>query len=148
MRFVISRKNSLFILLLILLILGGIKFKDRVFKIYPLTSFFPDSSSTPEIHGPVRICLNSWSEFAARDFQIFPGPGPVRSTTVNFRVKWTKKNQVVEYSTCKLLNFYPFDEFLVKWNVWVGWKRLCGRYSKRVKHMNTLKSYQIENYLI
>ena len=78
MRFVISRKNSLFILLLILLILGGIKFKDRVFKIYPLTSFFPDSSSTPEIHGPVRICLNSWSEFAARDFQIFPGPGPVQ----------------------------------------------------------------------
>ena len=97
MRFVISRKNSLFILLLILLILGGIKFKDRVFKIYPLPSFFPDSISIPEIHGPVRICLNSWSEFAARDFQIFPGPGPVRSK--------------------KLLNFYPFDEFLVKWNV-------------------------------
>ena len=42
MRFVISRKNSLFILLLILLILGGIKFKDRVFKIYPLPSFFPE----------------------------------------------------------------------------------------------------------
>ena len=126
MRFVISRKNSLFILLLILLILGGIKFKDRVFKIYPLPSFFPELNTWNPRTGPnlsefvVRICGPRLSNFSRT------WSGPVQETT----------------------QFYPFDEFLVKWNVWVGWKRLCGRYSKRLKHMNTLKSYQIENYLI
>ena len=53
MRFVISRKNSLFILLLILLILGGIKFKDRMFKIGFVYHLFTLNPIHPDNFTPV-----------------------------------------------------------------------------------------------
>lgn len=53
MRFVISRKNSLFILLLILLILGGIKFKLSNRKLFDLKLSLqrPDSQLNETIWG-------------------------------------------------------------------------------------------------